>query len=119
MNEEKVDRMLAELSCREKPPAPDLRSRVCREIGRRRARPTFRQRLLPILSWSEMLLQPRIAACALGIALATGAIPGVWSLTPARPGTEAEYARKSLHLDVFEAVKILSLKPSATGASSR
>jgi hypothetical protein len=119
MNEEKVDRLLAELSGREKPTAPDLRSGVCREIDRRRTRPTFRQRLLPVLSWSEMLLQPRIAACGLGIALATGTIPGVWSQTQARAGTEAEYARKSLHLDVFETVKILSNKPSATGASSR
>lgn len=119
MNEETVERLLTELSREEKPAAPDLRSRVCSEIDRRRAQSTFRQRFLPILSWSEMLLQPRIAACALGIALATGTIPGVWSLTTARAGIEAEYARKSLHLDVFEAVRILSLKPSARSVSTR
>ena len=119
MNEEKVERLLAELSRQEKPLAPDLRREVHLEIGRRRAQPTFRLRYLPIISWNELPLQPRIAACALGIALAIGAIPGALNLNPARTGTETAYARKSLHLDVFEAVEILPLKFGAARATNR
>ena len=118
MNEEKVDRLLAELRCHEKPTAPDLRSSVRSEIGRRRARPTNWQQSLPILSWNDLLRQPRIAVFALGIALAIGVVPGVWGPTPIRAGFEAEYARKSLHLDVFKTVEILSLKSGPTNIST-
>ena len=117
MNDKHVDNLLLELSLQELPVAPDLRRKVRAEIARLSERPTFWQRILPVLNWTELLMQPRIAACAWAVALSIGAMPGVLRLVSAETNTEAAFARRSLHFDVFEVAEILPLKSSTEETS--
>ncbi|MEZ5275555.1 MAG: hypothetical protein R3F07_04145 [Opitutaceae bacterium] len=114
MTEDEINELLSKLSQQERPNPPDLRREVRADISRRLERPTFWTRVLPVLNWSELLLQPRIAVLALVFAVSVGAIPRIWSPVPAPVSERAAYARQSLHLDVFENVEILPEKPLPT-----
>ncbi len=61
-------------------------------------------------------MQPRLAAGALAVAVTIGIMPGAWTLATARPDNKVEFARKSLHLEVFDAVDIFSLPTSRSNA---
>ena len=107
MNQEQIDRQLAYLSRIEKPPAPNLRRAVRAEITRRRDRSPFLRGIQVLFSWNELLLRPGIAAGALALALAIGALPGASGLLRTRSESEAVYARHSLHLEVFSPAGLL------------
>ena len=119
MNDEPIDELLHELRRSDRPEAPDLRREVRAEIARLRERPAFWQRLLPVLSWNELLMQPRLAAGALAIAIAIGMMPGAWTLATAQTQNKTEFARKSLHLDVFDTVEIFPRQASNSNVPSR
>ena len=115
MNQEQIDRHLLFLSRIERPPAPDLRRNVRQEIARRRRRSSPLHGIQPLFNCNELLLRPGIAAGALVIALAIGSLPGALSFFRSDPESEADYARSSLHLDVFAPVGLL---PTSTGFPS-
>lgn len=112
MNDKQVNDLLLELGHQKMPKAPDLRREVRTEIARLRERPHFWKRIFPVLNWTELLVQPQVAVCALVVALSIGAIPGVLSLVSAEPRTEAAFARRSLHFEVFEVAEVLPVKPN-------
>ena len=116
MKDEDLEKLLARLRNESLPPAPDLRREVRAEINRLKARPTFWHRLLPVLHWNELLLQPRLAASALALAVIAGITPSL--IVQARPGgaDQARYARASLHFDVFDASanNVTILSPATT-----
>lgn len=103
MNDENLEKLLANL--REDPlsPAPDLRREVRAEIARLKKQPRFWRRLLPVLHWNELLLQPRLAGCALVLAAVAGIAPGMIGHALPSPTHHAHNARASLHLDAFDA----------------
>lgn len=117
MNNDNLDDVLARLRDRHLPPAPDLRREVRAEITRLKARPSFWQRLLPVLHWNELLSQPRLAAFALALALVVGVVPGVLTLTVPSRTDEARIARASLYLDVFDSSwsNIPAVSPATPG----
>ena len=117
MNDKQVDDLLFKLGHQKVPTAPDLRHEVRTEIARLRERPTIWKRVFPVLNWTELLMQPQIAACALAVALSIGAMPGILSLVSAETNTEAAFARRSLHFDVFEVAEILPLKSNTEETS--
>ncbi len=119
MNDEHLDELLHELQRHDRHEAPDLRREVRAEFARLRNRPAFRQRLLPILSWNELLMQPRLAAGALAIAITIGMMPGAWTLATAQTQSKAEFARESLHLDVFDTVNIFPIQVGSSKIPSR
>ena len=107
MTDNDIDKLLSQLSQQARTTAPDLRREVRAEVARRLERPTFWMRVLPVLNWSDLLLQPRVAVVALVFAFSVGAIPRIWSPVPDPLPVRAAYARQSLHLDVFDVVEIL------------
>ncbi|RKX35788.1 MAG: hypothetical protein DRP71_02630 [Verrucomicrobia bacterium] len=119
MNDEQIDSLLRELQRDDRPEPPDLRPEARAEIARLRDRPGFLQRLLPVLSWNELLMQPRLAAGALAIAITIGMIPGAWTLARAQSENKAEFARRSLHLDVFDTVGFFTLKVDGSDTPGR
>jgi len=119
MNDEQIDRLLRELRREGRSEAPDLRREVRAEIARIRDRPGFWQRLLPVLNWNELLRQPRLAAGALAIAVTIGILPGAWTLATAQTENKAEFARRSLHLDVFDTVDLFSRPADNSDAPGR
>lgn len=81
------------------PPAPTqerLSSAVFAEIARRRRRP-FSERILPLLGWSELFFEPRVAIPAVALAVLIGLAPTFALRAGARPPT----AKESLHLEIF------------------
>lgn len=81
------------------PPAPTqerLAAAVFAEIDRRRRR-SFSERILPLLGWRELFLEPRLAIPAMGLALLIGLLPSVVTRVSARTPT----TRESLHLEIF------------------
>ncbi|RLC97735.1 MAG: hypothetical protein DRI46_12480 [Chloroflexi bacterium] len=119
MYDERLDELLGDLRREAPPEAPDLRREVRAEIARIRDQPSFWQRILPILNWNELLMQPRLAAGALAVAVAIGIMPGAWTLATAQTENKAEFARKSLHLDVFDTVEIFALPVGRSDAPGR
>lgn len=106
MNESQIDRILVKLRQIALPPAPDLRREVRAKIALLKNHPSFWQRVLPVLHWNELLVQPRIAACALALALAVGTIPGAVLLAVSSRADDARNARVSLHLGVFDSSRV-------------
>lgn len=78
------------------PPAPFSRAALWREIAARRRQP-WRASLFPVLSWREVLAEPRLAIAGLVVALVTGMVP----VAAAKNFDKARIARDSLRLDVF------------------
>jgi len=100
---------------REAPPAPspDLEAEVWRTIRRRRARP-FWSRLLPILDWRDLFAEPRLIASALAVALGVGILPAALTARP----RSSDWARTSLHFEVFSPANPTLLEPGNSAPSA-
>ena len=82
------------------PPLGPGSADIWRAIKDRR-RGSFWSRMLPLLDWRELFLEPRMAAAAFALALAVGILPGY--ILVSRTNEEAQLARRSLHFEVFSA----------------
>jgi hypothetical protein len=100
---------------RESPPAasPALAAEVWRTIRGRRARP-FWSRLLPILDWRDLFAEPRLVASALAVSLGVGILPAVLSVRP----PSSDWARASLHFEVFSPANPTLLEPGNSAPSA-
>ena len=86
---------------------------IWREIEARRRR-SFWSRVLPLLEWRELFLEPRMAVAAFTLAIAVGILPGY--IVMGRANAETRLARQSLHFEVFSAgATDLLANPQATG----
>ena len=82
------------------PPAGGGSTEIWRSIETRRRR-SFWSRVLPLLEWRELFLEPRIAGVAFAMAIAIGVVPGYF--VASRANAETLLARRSLHFEVFSA----------------
>lgn len=99
MKPDSLDDLLKEYAGEKLPQAPSqerLSASVFAEIDRRRRR-SFAERILPLLGWRELILEPRLAIPSIALALLIGIAP---SLRP-RGSERAPTARETLHLEIF------------------
>jgi hypothetical protein len=101
MNNNPLDELLNAYAKQPLPPTSggDL-TEIWRSIETRRRQP-FWSRVLPLLEWRELFLDPRIAGAAFAVAIAIGIVPGY--IAANRANAETQLARHSLHFEVFSA----------------
>lgn len=101
MNINSLDDLLSAYAKQALPPPPgDGSTEIWRSIETRRRR-SFWSRVLPLLEWRELFLEPRIVGAAFAMAIAIGVFPGY--VVANRANTEVQLARQSLHFEVFSA----------------
>ena len=101
MNTNPLDDLLGAYAKQPLPPPPGPGSaEIWRAIGDRRSR-SFWSRVLPVLDWRELFLEPRMATAAFALAVVVGVVPAY--IVVGRINAEAQYARRSLHFEVFSA----------------
>lgn len=72
---------------------------IWREIENRRPRSLW-SRVLPVIDWHELFLEPRLAVAALAFAITVGVVP---AMAFNRVDNERRLARQSMHFEVFSA----------------
>lgn len=111
MNTNPLDDLLDAYAKRPLPSPEEGNTGIWQAIETRRRRP-FWSRVLPLLDWRELFLEPKLAAAALALAVAIGVLPGYFAAS--RTNAETHLAQQSLHFEVFSgrATDLLANRPA-------
>ena len=114
MKPDPLDDLLADYAIqRPAAPVPDRFTADVWQTIEQRRRPFGLSNLVG-LKWSELFREPRLALCALAIAMVTAMIPAVSE----HSASEQQLARESLHFEVFSP-DIASVLPSGARAAQK
>lgn len=98
MKPDPIDPLLGAIARQPLPsPSDRLTANVWCEIERRRTQSIW-TRMASVLEWRELIVEPRVAALGLVLAVVIGALPAGLA---ARAENRSRMVRQSIHFDVF------------------